>query len=158
MTMYQNISLLALRLSLGWLFLYAGVTKVLDASWSAGGYLAGAKTFVGFYAWLGSPGILPAVNFLNEWGQVLIGASLILGIAVRLSSIAGAGMMILYYLPILDFPYPNPHSLIVDEHVVYIAGLAVLAAFRAGRVWGLETWCSNLPVCSRFPALRRLIG
>lgn len=158
MTTYQKLSIFLLRVSLGWMMFYAGITKVLDSSWSAAGYLKGAKMFAGFYQWLLQPNILPAVNFVNEWGLTLLGVSLILGLGVRLSSVLGAMLMVLYYLPILDFPYPNPHSYIVDEHVIYAAVLLVLASLRAGRVWGLEIWCSNLPICSRFPKLRNLIG
>ncbi len=154
----KTFSLLFLRLSLGCLFFYAGITKLLDPSWSAAFYLKGAKTFPAFYQWLLQPDILPVINFLNEWGLTLIGLALILGIFVRLASIAGATMMLLYYFPILDFPYPNAHAFIVDEHIVYIFAFLVLASFRAGRVFGLEKWCSNLPICSRFPRIRSWLG
>jgi len=147
-----------LRLSLGWLFFYAGITKVLNPAWSAAGYLKGAKTFVEFYQWLASPGILPAVDFVNEWGLTLLGLSLIFGVFVQLSSILGAVLMLLYYLPILDFPYPNPYSYLVDEHIIYALVLLLFASLRAGRVWGLENWCSNLPICSKFPRLRKWLG
>lgn len=151
-------SLLLLRFSIGWLFFYSGITKVLDPSWSAVGYLNSAKTFAVLYHWFALPEILPFINFVNEWGLTLIGLSLILGIFVRISGILGAILMLLYYFPILDGLYPNPHSFIVDEHIVYIAALLTLSAFRAGRVFGLEKWCSNLPICSRFPKIRELIG
>ena len=140
MTRFHKISLFLLRLALGWLMFYAGVTKVLNPEWSAGGYLAAAKTFTGFYQWLASPAILPVIDFINEWGLTLLGVSLILGIGVRLSSILGAILMLLYYFPILDFPYPNPHSFLVDDHIIYALALLLLAAVRAGRVWGLEDW------------------
>lgn len=158
MSASQKISLFLLRLAMGWLMFYAGITKILNPEWSSAGYLKGAKTFVGFYQWLASPGILPIVNSVNEWGLTLLGISLILGIAVRLSSVLGAVLMLLYFLPILDFPYPNPHPFIVDEHVIYALVLLFFAAVRAGRVWGFENWCSNLPICSRFPRLRNWIG
>ena len=115
---------------------------MLDPNWSAAGYLRGAKTFVGFYQWLLTPAILPTLNFINEWGLTLLGVSLIFGVAVRLSSILGAILMLMYYFPILQFPYPNPYAYIVDEHIIYVAALLFLAAIRAGRVWGLENWCS----------------
>ena len=137
MTTFQKFSLIFLRLSLGGLFLYAGITKVLDPSWSAAGYLAGAKNFPTLFAWFASPTILPTVNFLNEWGLTLLGASLILGLAVRLSSWLGAALMLLYYLA-LPFPYPNAHALIIDEHIIYIFALLVLAAYDAGSVWSLS--------------------
>ena len=158
MTQLQKVSLFLLRISLGWMFFWAGITKVLDPTWSAEGYLKGAKTFIGFYQWLISPNILPIVNFVNEWGLTLLGISLILGVGVRLSSILGVALMALYYFPILDFPYPNPHSFLVDEHIIYALVLLLFANLRAGRVWGLENWCSNLPICSKYPKLRAWLG
>lgn len=154
----RHITILLLRLSLGWLFLYAGITKLADPNWSAAGYLQGAKTFTAFYHWFLQPEILPTVNFLNEWGLTLIGISLLLGVFVRLASISGAVLMLLYYFPALDGAYPNAHSFIIDEHLIYFAAFLLLAAFRAGRIFGLEKFCSNLPICSRFPKLRAWLG
>lgn len=153
-----KISLFALRISIGWLMFYAGLTKILDPAWSAAGYLAGAKTFAGFYQWFSQPAFLPFINFVNEWGLTLLGVSLLLGIFVRLSSVLGAALMLLYYFPVLEFPYIGTHSFIVDEHVIYALVLVYFAAVRAGRAWGLEKWCSGLPVCSKFPKLRALLG
>src|SRR3989338_3502408 len=158
MTFAQKLSLFFLRVSLGWLFLYAGITKVLDPNWTAQGYIKGAKTFPLFYQWLISSGMLPMVDFINEWGLTLLGISLILGIGVRLSSILGATLMLMYYFPILQFPYPNAHSYIVDEHIIYASALLFFAATRAGRTYGLEEWCSKLPICSKFPKLRNWLG
>ena len=158
MTRFQKVSLFLLRVSLGWMFFYAGITKILNPEWSAFGYLKGAKTFAGFYQFLTQPGILPITNFVNEWGLTLLGISLILGVFVRLSSILGAALMLLYYFPILDFPYPNAHSFVIDEHIIYALALILLAAWRAGRTYGLENWCANLPVCSKFPKLREWLG
>lgn len=152
------ISLLLLRFSLGSLFFYAGITKVLDPNWSAAFYLKGAKTFPAFYEFFLQPSILPLINVINEWGLTLIGVALILGIFVRLASVGGIMLMLLYYFPTLDGLYPNTHSFIVDEHIVYACAFFVLASFRAGRVFGLEKWCSNLPLCAKFPKLRELLG
>ncbi|OHB23047.1 MAG: hypothetical protein A2939_05685 [Parcubacteria group bacterium RIFCSPLOWO2_01_FULL_48_18] len=143
MAQFQKISLFLLRVSMGWLMFYAGITKILNPTWSAAGYLKGAKTFTGFYQWLLSPDILPTINFVNEWGLALLGVSLIFGVFVRLSSVLGAVLMLLYYFVILDFPHPNAFSYIVDEHVIYALVLIFFAATRAGRVWGLENWLSQ---------------
>jgi len=158
MTASQKFTLFFLRIGMGWLMLYAGVTKIINPAWSAGGYLGAAKTFPEFFQWLLRPDILPAVNVVNEWGLTLLGISLILGIGVRLSSLLGALLMLLYYFPVLDFPYPNPHSYIVDEHIIYVFVLLFFAAIRAGRVWGLEQWCASLPICRNFPRLRSWFG
>lgn len=154
----QKLSLVAMRVTMGWFYFYAGITKVLDPNWTAAGYLGGAKTFAGFYTWLAQPGIMPVIDFTNKWGLTLLGVSLILGLGVRLSSVLGAMLMALYYLPILDFPYPNAHAFIVDEHIIYITALLFFAASGAGRVWGLDEWCANLPICAKYPQLRKLIG
>jgi len=157
-TKFQQISIVLLRLATGWLMLYAGLKKVLDPTWSAIGYLNSAKTFPGFYHWLAQPNILPTINFINEWGLTLLGISLIIGLFVRLSSILGAILMVLYYFPVLTFPYIKPNSYLVDEHIIYALILVYFAAVRAGRIWGLENWCSRLPICSKFPRLRELLG
>ncbi len=127
-----------LRVGLGWLFFYAGITKVINSAWSAAGYLGAAKTFPAFFSWLTTPANIPWVNFANEWGLTLIGLGLITGLLVRPAAIAGIALMFLYYLPILDFPYPNPHSYLVDEHIIYILVLALLFNTDAGRFWGLD--------------------
>ncbi len=157
MTKFEKISLILLRLSLGWLMFYAGITKVLNPQWSAKGYLTAAKTFPGFYNFLASPEILPTINFINKWSLTLLGVSLILGIAVRLSSILGAILMILYWFPVLDFPYVA-HGFLVDDHIIYALILVYFAIVRAGRIWGLENWCANLPLCKKFPKFRNWIG
>lgn len=149
MSRIQKLSLFLLRVSFGWLFLYAGITKVLDPEWTAKGYLEHASTFPGLYQWLAAPAILPIVDFLNEWGLTLIGASLLLGVFVRLSSLFAALLMLLYYVsvaemrafeffPQITVPYIGLHSAIVDEHIIYLFALLALAAFKAGRVWGLD--------------------
>lgn len=143
MNQYQKITLFLSRLSLGVLYLYAGITKVIDPNWSAGGYLKGAKTFSFLFQWMLDPSILPFINFVNEWGLTLLGISLIVGCFVRYSSYAGVALMSLYYLAILDFPYPNAHALIVDEHIIYIAALLALVAFNAGNIWGLDGWLAK---------------
>lgn len=127
------------RIVMGWFFLYAGITKVLDPNFSASGYLSGAKILTGFYGWLASPGILPVVNFMNEWALTLLGVSLILGIFVKLSTKLGILLMILYWLP-LGILHPDAHSLIVDDHIIFAAGLLFLSSMNAGRIWGLDNF------------------
>lgn len=138
MTKFQKLSLFLLRISLGWIFLYSGLSKVMKGNWSAAGYLNSAKTFPELYRWFASPDILPIINFLNEYGQILIGVSLVLGILVRYSSISAVLMMALYYFAALDFPKVGANSFIVDEHIIYALALLVLFAMRAGRIFGLE--------------------
>ena len=83
MTNSQKFFLFLLRVSAGWMFFYAGITKVLNPQWSAEGYLKGAKAFTWFFQMLLDPSVLPIVNFINKWGLTLLGISLILGLFVR---------------------------------------------------------------------------
>ncbi|OGN34125.1 MAG: hypothetical protein A3I39_00335 [Candidatus Yanofskybacteria bacterium RIFCSPLOWO2_02_FULL_47_9b] len=137
MNQFQKVSLFVLRVSLGWMFLYAGITKVLNPGWSAAGFLNSAKTFPAFYHWFASPGLLPVTNFMNEWGLLVLGISLILGLYIRWTAPFGILLMALYYFPGLQFPYPNVNSFLVDDHIIYILGLLVLMSSRADKFWSL---------------------
>jgi len=137
MTSIQKFFLFLLRITTGWMFFYAGITKVLDPQWSAEGYLKGAKSFVWLFQILLDPNILPIINFTNKWGLTLLGVSLILGLFVRFSSLLGVLLMALYYMA-LSFPHPNPNAYIVDQHIIYISILLFFASIRAGRVFGID--------------------
>lgn len=158
MTLSQKISLAVVRIVMGLMFFYAGITKVVNPEWTAAGYMKGAKNFVGMYEWFSSPGILPIVDFLNAWGLTLLGVALILGIAVRLGAFFGVIMMLMYYFVILDFPYPNAHAFIVDEHIIYSAVLVFLGLVGAGRYFGLGYWFSSLPIFSNRRSVRKILG
>ena len=135
---FSKISIFALRLTMGWLMLYAGLGKVLNPDWSAVGYLNSAKTFPELYQWFASAGNIGWINFVNEWGLTLVGVALIIGLLVRWASLGGILLMILYYFPVLQFPYVGGHSYIVDEHIIYITAFLVLFASNAGTFWGLD--------------------
>ncbi len=138
MSREQKVLLLILRLALGWLFFYAGVTKIVNPEWTAKGYLEHASSLSFLYSWLATPAMLGFVNFINEWGLALLGVSLILGVLVRVSTILGAGLMLLYYLPILKFPYVGDHSYLIDEHIIYVLVLLYIYAVDAGKYFGLD--------------------
>lgn len=130
-------SLFLLRVSLGWLFFYAGIIKVLNPEWTAAGFLANAQTFGSFYDWFASAQNIGWVNVVNEWGLVLIGAGLIFGTFTRLASYFGILLMVLYYLPGVSFPYVE-HGFIVDDHIIFIFILSTLIYLQAGQYWGFD--------------------
>jgi thiosulfate dehydrogenase (quinone) large subunit len=152
----KRVGLFLLRISLGWLFLYAGLSKLMNANWSAAGYLANAQTFSGFYAWLASPTNIGWVNFLNEWGLALVGVALLLGLATRFASFWGIVIMILYYIPVLNFPQVGDHGYIVDEHIIYAFALLILMTFSAGKYWGLDAMVRRVFGAKRW--VRRFFG
>jgi len=122
---------LVLRVALGLMFLYAGVTKFGD--WSAAGYLAGATgPLAGWFQSLAGNGL---VDSLNAWGLTLVGACLVLGIFVRPASFFGIIIMILYYLA--DFEGNTAHGLI-DQHIIYIIVLMLFMAGGVGHILGID--------------------
>lgn len=137
MSKVQEYSLVALRLGMGWYFFYAGLSKILNPEWTAAGYLNNATTFPGFFEWLASAGNIGWVSFVNEWGLLLIGVSLLIGLLVRYASWAGIALMVLYWLPILDFPMAG-HGFLIDEHIIYILVFLVLIYSNAGKYIGLD--------------------
>ena len=139
---YKKTLVLLLRLALGWILIYAGWQKfTTPGGFNAAFYLKDAATFSGFYHWLMSPGILPIVNVLNVWGQLILGVCLVAGFQVRWAAKLAALMMLLYYFPILKFPHftSDPHSFIVDDHIIYSLGYLALDALHAGRIFGLDS-------------------
>ncbi|HEY0964469.1 MAG TPA: DoxX family protein [Candidatus Paceibacterota bacterium] len=144
MTKLQKISLVVLRLSLGWYMFYAGIMKVLKPGWSAGEYLGKASTFPEVYGLLLHPSVLPVVSFLNAWGLTLIGISLITGVASRMASMFGMCLMVLYYFPVLNFPYVGTNNFLVDLHIIYLIAFLILIAFHADAVGSLQPKVNQL--------------
>lgn len=143
----ERFVILALRLSMAWIFLYAASHQVLVPGWSVAGFLKGTKTFNGLFAPLTGPGIAPVVSFLVSWGHLLIGLSLLSGLMVRASATAGIAVMILYWMAHMDFPYiSDKNSLLVDFHIVYALVLLLLIVKRAGHFWGLDGSASKSEV------------
>ncbi len=154
----KKIPLFALRISLGWIFLYSGITKVLDPTWSAAGLLTHSALLPSFFQWLSTPGILPIVNGLNAWGQLLLGISLVLGIAIQRSTPLGITLMVLYYIPQLTFPFIGHSYLLVDEHVVFALGLMLIMQAHTGIAWGLDGWLAKKLDTTKYKTLRMIIG
>jgi thiosulfate dehydrogenase [quinone] large subunit len=140
MSLKKKIVLLFLRLAMGWLMFYSGITKILDSEWSAKSYLLGAKIFPNFYAWFSQDSILPVVNFVNEWGLTIIGAALILGFFTKPAAFLGAVLMMLYYFPVLDYPSVGLHAFIIDEHIIFALSFLVIFVFSAGKYWGVDSY------------------
>jgi thiosulfate dehydrogenase [quinone] large subunit len=132
------VPLAAARVVLGWLMVYAGATKLLTPGWSAAGFLHGAQTFAGLYAWFATPGLIGIVNFLNAWGLTLLGVSLILGLFVRWTVWPGVLLMLLYYFASNALP-AVPNGFLVDEHIVYALLLIIFFAADAGKYFGLDS-------------------
>jgi thiosulfate dehydrogenase [quinone] large subunit len=100
LTKNQWYIFILLRIVIGWHFCYEGLVKIFDPSWSSSGYLKSSEwVFSGFLHWIPThASLLKAVDLLNEWGLLLIGVGLILGLFTRLSCLCGMSLLAIYYL------------------------------------------------------------
>ncbi len=98
-----RLTITIIRVAIGWHFLYEGLTKLLMGGWTSQPYLANATGFLsGFYHWLaGLEGMIGVIDILNVYGLILIGLALFTGLFVRLASVGGIVLLLLYY-----FAYP----------------------------------------------------
>jgi thiosulfate dehydrogenase [quinone] large subunit len=146
LTSVQMATIVALRVLIGWHFLYEGLAKLTAESWSAKGFLLQSRgMFAEVFRWLAAdPERLNLVNQLNMWGLTLIGLGLILGCFTRLASAAGMLVILLFYLcnpPFIGYFYSIPTEgsyLIVNKNLVELAALAVIFVTGSGRVVGLD--------------------
>ncbi len=142
----QTTWLVLLRVAIGWHFLYEGLVKVFNPSWSPFGYLMDSKGWVAplFYSMASNSGVLGVVDFLNQWGLVLIGLGLILGIFTRLATVAGMLLLLFYYLshppfPGLTYALPSEGSyFIVDKVFIEFLAMGVLLVFPTGKLIGID--------------------
>jgi len=139
----QRFALLALRILIGWHFLYEGVVKAYNPSWTAKGYLLSASILKPFFTWLASDGLVSTINLLNIAGLMVVGISLLLGLKVRWGCLAGILLLAFYYLAHPPFPGlpqgPAEGSYwIVNKNLIEIAALLVIFQFPLTASFGLE--------------------
>lgn len=142
----QTWGLVLLRLFIGWHFLYEGVVKLWNSGWSAGGYLMDSQGFMAefFYTLAANPAVLSVVDFLNVWGLILIGLSLILGIFTRVALIGGMVLLGFYYLshpPLIGVKYALPSEgsyLFINKNLIELAAMYVLFIFPSSHIVGLD--------------------
>lgn len=141
-TVIQSTFLVTLRVFIGWHFLYEGLVKLTNPDWSSVGFLLDSKGFLSglFHSLTYKPAILQTVDFVNEWGLILIGLGLILGLFTRLSTLMAIILLALYYLshppfPGLVFAIPAEGSyLIVNKILIELGALLVLYVFPTGNI------------------------
>lgn len=143
----QLTALVLLRMFIGWHFLYEGLVKVFNPYWSSGSYLAEAKLPIigAVFRWIADTHfLLTIVDFINEWGLIIIGLALIVGLFTRVFAWAGMALVLLYYLanpPFIAYKYSMPPEgsyIIVNKNLIEAAALFVLALFPTGTHIGLD--------------------
>jgi thiosulfate dehydrogenase [quinone] large subunit len=130
----QKIVMTALRLVMGFIFLWTfldkvfglGLSTVSNKAWINGGsptsgFLSAAVKgpFVDFFHSLAGVAV---VDWVFMAGLLFVGLTLIFNKFVKWGAVAGSLMLLLMYLALL-FPENNP---IIDEHIVYILVLILI--------------------------------
>ena len=136
-TRLQSGSLTILRLLIGWHTFYEGIAKLLKPGWSSASFLKESKwIFSDLFSWIVSHSVaLEIVDFLNIWGLILIGAGLILGLFIRVASLSGIILLLLYYSavpPLIGLEYSFPMEgdyLVINKTLIEAASLLVIFAF-----------------------------
>jgi len=149
-----------LRLTLGWIFLWAFFDKLFglgfatksDKSWLLGnspttGFLKAAARgpFENFFHSLAG---YPLIDYIFMAGLLLIGLSLMLGIMTKIASYSGALMMVLMWSALLP-PENNPF---LDEHIVYIIVLIGISLDKS--VHGFGNKWNRLKLVKDYPILK----
>ncbi len=146
---FSNLQLtvfIILRMIIGWHLLYEGFAKLLNPNWSSAGFLGESQWIMsGFANWITSNSdVLNIVDFLNTWGLIAIGLSLILGLFCRIGAYFGAALVLMYYLnnpPLTGIEYSLPtegNNLIVNKTLIEAVALFVLALFPTSHIVGLD--------------------
>lgn len=159
--MNKTISLGLLRISMGFIFLWAFLDKFFGLGFATGpekSWISGASPTAGF---LGNATKGPFVDFFHslaglvwvDWlfmsGLLLIGLALILGIAMRLAFLGGGLLLTFMYLAVLP-PANNP---IVDDHIIYFLVLLVLMFYKADEFIGFGKKWKDLKLVRALPFL-----
>ena len=143
---FVPVSLFLLRMLIGWHFLYEGLNKLLDSTWTARPFLEGSRWIFGdIFRWMisGDTGMW-IIDAANAYGLALIGLALILGLFTSLASWGGVVLLLMYYLaypPFGGYSYGTISEgsyLIVNKNLIELFALIILALTGSGQFFGLD--------------------
>jgi thiosulfate dehydrogenase (quinone) large subunit len=149
---WPMVAITVMRVAIGWHFLYEGIAKLSSPSWSAAGYLKQARgPFAELFKGLAAnSNLLANADAITMWGLTAVGILLILGLFTRLSSLAAAGFIVLFYLcnpPFVGYFYSIPSEgsyLVVNKNLVELCALLVVFTTGSGKFAGLDRVVSGL--------------
>ncbi|MWV64418.1 DoxX family membrane protein [Halorubrum sp. JWXQ-INN 858] len=163
-------SMLGLRLVMAWVFLQAGLAKLLEGgigdplAWSSAGFLqnavAEANPLHGLFLWFANYASL--VDPLVIFGQILIGLALLFGVFFRFAALMGALQMAMFWTAAwnggLMQGFPMDNGYFIDSSFVNMLILFGLGAWGAGRLLGVDRYLEETQVVKENPWLRYLLG
>ncbi|MBE9926990.1 DoxX family protein [Cellulosimicrobium cellulans] len=95
----------------------------------------------------------PVTDWLFMLGLLGVGLALLLGIGLRVAAVSGTVLFAMLWLSQWP-PAAGSNNPVVDDHVLVILLLAVLATTLAGDTWGLGRRWAALPLVRRAAWLR----
>lgn len=101
-----------------------------------------------------APSQVGRINQQTIWALLILGGLLMLGLFSRISALAAAGLLLLFYLPMPPWPgvpeAPGPeHSLFINKNMIEVFACLALASLPTGRWIGLDA------LIRRFVLLRK---
>ena len=156
-----RFTLAAIRLSVGWVFLWAFLDKTFGLGYAtpaAKAWINGGSPTAGFLGHVEGPfadfyhSFAGAgwANWLFMIGLVGIGTALILGVAMRAAAVAGVTLLVLMWTAVL----PLTNNPFLDDHLIYALVLVALALADAGKTLGLGRAWENIPLVDKHSALK----
>jgi len=169
-----------LRLSIGFIFLWAFLDKCFglgystpsDKKWmfgtASGNPTAGYLKFgvnpqgplASFFHSLGDTALKGGPNSWINWlfmlGLLGVGAGLMLGIASRITAVAGVAMLAMMYVAAAPWVQVkgSSNNPIVDEHLVYIFAILAMLYVGAQFAFGFGKGWSRIGLVSTYPFLQ----
>ncbi len=142
----QLFWLVALRMVIGWHFLYEGLVKLINPNWSSVGFLLDSEGPLAdfFQGMAANPGLLQWIDFMNIWGLICIGIGLILGSFSRIAISAGILLLSMYYLshpPFIGLKFSMPTEgsyLLVNKVLIELIAMVVLLVFPSSKRVGID--------------------
>jgi thiosulfate dehydrogenase [quinone] large subunit len=143
---WQVSALVIVRVLIGWHFLYEGWVKVFNPDWSAESFLNAAQGPLAsiFYRMASNASVLEIINFCNQWGLILVGLSLIVGLLSRWACLGGMALLFMYYLcnpPLIGLDasgIAEGSYLIVNKNLIELFTLLILFLFPSGHIVGMD--------------------
>jgi len=130
-----------IRIYIGYAWLTAGIGKLTGGGFDASGFIQGAianaggehPAVQGWWATFLEAVALPNAelfSFMVMWGEILVGAALILGIFTNFAALMGMTM---------NFAFLFSGTVSTNAQMVLLTVFLVVAGFNAGR-YGLDRW------------------
>jgi thiosulfate dehydrogenase (quinone) large subunit len=165
---YRRLLLALLRISIGWVFLWAFLDKLLGLGYAtcrvdgsidflcSKAWLSGGSPTAGFLLHGTSGPLAPlfkaiqgvVVDWLFMIGLLGIGVALILGVGMRVASYSGALLLLLMFTAV-----PPTHNPVMDDHIIYAIVLVLLRWMNAGHYYGLGEWWEKHEFVKKYPWL-----